>query len=226
MSVKEYLYLTEALKDEVFILRGDLKKSGLPIHRVTDEKLLRVIPNDQLKEGVQDNSQLITVTTPTGSRGNLNFRRYESIVNLGEEDLILKYCELRAKYENLMESAGKKIYELKTNITQSGFGSWLPKIQEDQEYNEKVKKAIAEHEKKISELNEKIEKDTNDHNEKTTSLSEELNKLKEENSQLKEENEKLKSDLQTQKNENEYINADLQYLKEEHTKLGIVFHKY
>ena len=43
-------------------------------------------------------------------------RKRESLANISEEEIILKYLELRAKYDNMMESAGNKIHELSTQV--------------------------------------------------------------------------------------------------------------
>jgi len=124
MGVKEYKYLTDALKSEILILRGDLKKSNIPIHIVTDKKLLAFLPQDliagegSLEESILlDSSKPLSTTTSSSfesNKGNINKRKRISLLNLDEDEMILKYCELRAKYDNLIETSSQKIYELRT----------------------------------------------------------------------------------------------------------------
>ena len=105
-------------------LRGDLKKSNIPIHIVTDKKVLSFIPNDAIGEFVGGESSSTSESDYTehgrshsqytGSQGNMAFRKRASLLNLDEEQMILKYCELKAKYDNLLESSSQKIYELTT----------------------------------------------------------------------------------------------------------------
>lgn len=175
MGVKEYKYLCDALKDEVLTLRGDLKKSNLPIHLITDKKILSFLPNDAIggasggggesKSG--DDSSSVMSTTESiggglpglGGRGNINIRKRHSLVNLNEEEFVLKYCELKAKYENLLESSSEKIRELtqaKNVVTESEIkveGS----RKEDREIIEKYEKVLEEKDKVIYDLNQKIQ---------------------------------------------------------------------
>jgi len=232
MSPLEYKYLTEALKNEVLTLRGDLYKSNVPIHVATDEKLLPIIPNNLMNtamdpnnrksflmsnELVQDNVNPL-VYPKVDTKKNIGFRKYNSILNLEEDEIIMKYCELRAKYENLKECAGQKISELKTkNYTKS----WVPQVlqtEEDKEFNEKSKKIISNYEDKINEINLKTEKDGNENREKITSLNSEIEKLKEENKKLKEENSTNSSEIKSLNEQNVFLQSDIDHLNEKKEK--------
>jgi len=220
MGVKEYKYLTEALKEEILILRGDLHKSNIPIHIITDKKLLSFIPQDAIGgktdggEGDKpsDGMPEITSSKPSGmspNKGNIKARKRMSILNLDEDEIILKYCELRAKYDNLLESASGKIYEMSQKQNQSEVtNNWSGqniKTEEDNQILEKYKKMIAEKDKEIWELNDKV-KEFNHENQGTQEmlklnqediqyLSERVDKHKAKKKVLKEENAKLTEEL-------------------------------
>ncbi len=233
MSVKEYKLLTEALKDEVMILRGDLFTAGIKIHEVTEPKLLAFIPNDLMnKEGKQDNKDSkeggdvketgdSMETSITDQKSELTekykLRKYQSIVNLDEEHLIMKYCELKAKFDNLKQASGEKINELKSNVK---IGSWIPTKIIDEEFNEKCKKVMAESEKKINELTDKIDSDQKESSEQITSLNETIAKLIEENKKLKDENEKVNADLNSVNETVSFYTADIDTLNGEMNMLS------
>jgi hypothetical protein len=131
MGAKEYKYLCDGLKSEIMILRGDLRKNNITVHIVSDKKLLQFLPQDaySMEEGELNNG-LGKISGITGSESSsslvkcpncsvnqsklsdLSLRKRPSLLNLNEEEFILKYCELKAKYENLLESASSKIQEM------------------------------------------------------------------------------------------------------------------
>jgi len=169
MGVKEYKYLTDALKGEILILRGDLKKSNIPIHIVTDKKLLAFLPQDlvageggsSLQESILIDSSKPLSTTSSSSlgsnKGNINVRKRISLLNLDEDEMILKYCELRAKYDNLIETSSQKIYELTTessvkmDTVEDKENSKLI-IQKEKELIEKYEIVLNEKDKVINDL--------------------------------------------------------------------------
>jgi len=169
MGVKEYKYLCDALKVEILTLRGDLKKSNLPIHIVTDKKVLQFLPQDALigEDGNElggDNTSLSGSDSTQNldrnrgnSKGNLQLRKRVSLLNLDEEQMILKYCELKAKYDNLMESSSKKIYELTTAkdlvIAQQ---QEVVSSKEDKELIKKYEEVMEDKDKVIYDLKSKI----------------------------------------------------------------------
>ena len=160
MGVKEYKYLCDALKEEVCILRGDLKKSNLPIHLVIDKKLLAFLPQDAIHgEGGEEG----TITpmehkNSSGSMGNIKIRKRQSLLNLYEEQMIIKYCELKAKYDNLLFSSSAKIYELTSakDLVVSEDNTGKTSSKEDQELIKKYEMVMEEKEKVIYDLRNKI----------------------------------------------------------------------
>lgn len=168
MGVKEYKYLCDALKTEIMTLRKDLKKENLPIHIVTDKKVLQFLPqNAILGDGgaeetahtdspldSQDHSQQ---SHSSPSKGNINIRKRQSLLNLNEDEVIMKYCELRAKYDNLLESASQKIQELTTNQNVSMEPQVIESSsKEDKELIAKYEKALEDKDKVTFDLNQKI----------------------------------------------------------------------
>jgi chromosome segregation ATPase len=137
LSAAELEYLANALKEEILILRGQVVKAGSKYTHTKDKKILSFIKNEELKmEGAEqtaeteENSEseekpndndkplevgLSTRETPIGiggyscTRGNLAVRRRHSILHVDEETLIMKYCELKAKFENLEQAARNRI---------------------------------------------------------------------------------------------------------------------
>ena len=147
MGVKEYKYLTDALKSEILILRGDLKQSNLPIHIITDKRVLSFIGNDESEGSKSDDTKLESVTSESSkpsnessSKGNIKIRKRVSLLNLDEEEMILKYCELRAKYDNLLFSSSSKIYELQS----------ANDLKNDHVVDEEVQKQIVDKEKELN----------------------------------------------------------------------------
>jgi DNA repair exonuclease SbcCD ATPase subunit len=136
MGVKEYKYLADAMKNEIKILRGDLQKAGVPIHIINDKIVLQFLPNNEIE-----------FDKGTDSEGR---PRRNSLQNLTHDQIIIKYCELKAKYDNLLESAGRKISELtlKPEFMDSGLNNF-----DDEKFNEELKKK----DQIFNELNKKHE---------------------------------------------------------------------
>jgi len=230
LSQLEYKYLTEALIQEVLILRSDLSKSGIPIHIVTDEKVLEILPNNfsQNTKQIIDNNDmtddLLKYKSLSTTSTTTNKRKTGSIKNLDEEQIIIKYCELKAKFENLKEKAGRRISELKSGTYRK---SLIPVAIPDDDFNRKSKEIIEENEKKIDELNSKLEHEASENREKITNLSDELEKVIEENKRLKAENLTLRNDLKLANDSIDYFNSNLEFLKNKHeTSSNIISIKY
>jgi kinesin family member 5 len=150
LGVKELQYLADHMKKEILTLRGQLKKGGINYNVITDPKLLAIISNSEF-DGGDDEGE-----TNSLNDDDLRKRRI-SLLNLTEKDIIIKYCELRAKFDNLLENAGNKIYQLnqartETNPDVSGEMNSL-KIETD----EKLKQIVESKDLEINQLLEKIE---------------------------------------------------------------------
>ncbi len=104
LGVKELQHLVDNMKKEILILRGQLKKGGLTYNLPLDSKLLALIGNSEFDIEGEDHSDIGVDADPKTKR--------QSIINLTEQEIVIKYCELRAKYDNLLETAGTKIYQL------------------------------------------------------------------------------------------------------------------
>jgi chromosome segregation ATPase len=151
LSDKESEYLVNALKREIVTLRKQVKELGHNFKPIVDTKLLQLLDGD-LKDdtGTED-----TNTVPLGKPNNSSKRT--SLINLSEEEIIYKYCELRAKYDNLIENAGNRIWDLSEKVSNSGVIS-EEQLKEMNQKTEEVKaKLKAEYDEEIKRLEEKIE---------------------------------------------------------------------
>jgi chromosome segregation ATPase len=157
-GVKEYKYLTDALKNEILVLRGDLQKAGLPIHLVTDKMVLQVLPNDAIGSAeIEAEHDSLGVPKQVTKR--------QSILGLNEEQLIIKYCELKARFDTLRENAGRKISELSNpsieNVDKDADNEIIKKLNDEIDMKDA---AITNLNKRISELNKEnaeLKKDNN-----------------------------------------------------------------
>jgi len=133
-----------------------LKKSNIDIHIVTDQKLLSFLPQDAIGAGSSDKGRDQSFNQ-TDNKNNLTIRKRLSLLNLDEEQIVMKYVELRAKFDNLVESSSQKIYEL---TTQRDLVMAQPPVigssKEDKELIAKYEQVIEDKEKLIFDLNNKI----------------------------------------------------------------------
>lgn len=156
------------------VLRGDLQKAGLPIHMVTDKMVLQVLPND----AIGDSNTESDIKDNLGVPNKVNKR--QSIIGLTEEQLVIKYCELKARFDSLKENAGRKISELSNPsviIDNSVDDSVIKKLNEDLEIKENTINGLN---KKINDLvfeNEKLKKDNNNLNKQIGSLKADVENL-------------------------------------------------
>jgi len=251
MGVKEYKYLVDAFKTEIMLLRGDLQKSSIPIHVVTDKKLLAFIPNNAIGAGSDGTAGEVLATDatletnadttagcaneeteskpsqmmPSSGEGfvknDLATRKRGSLLNLEPTDIILKYCDLKAQYDNLKESASEKIYEL-TN--QSKIDAETPKSnpEEDKALTDKFTLMITEKENALVELNEKMVDENNARKKIEENLIEQIEELKVENKKVKEDRNAFQADFQSSQVMIEVNITDIVYLTEKvekHSKL-------
>ncbi len=173
--------MADALKNEIMILRGDLQKAGRPIHAITDKMLLQFLPNDLVGEGSNDNDK-----DDNDNLGvNLEIDKRQSIIGLTQNQLIIKYCELKAKFDTMKESAGRKISELANKaepIDTDEENATIAKLNEE----------LKEKQDSISSLNKRLEQDSN----KILELEKKIHDLSKERVHLI-------SEIETQKVENE-----------------------
>jgi hypothetical protein len=194
MGVKEYKYLVDAMKNEIMLLRGDLTKAGLPYHLVTDKKVLQFIPNNAVGDKSSETHNLQETETSdnivsldSSSYGDLPVRRRQSLVNLSEDQLIIKYCELKAKYDNMAESAGRKISQL-CNRT-----SFLEE-NNDSDALLKYKDIIKQKDEIIEQLNSKMNEESIENKKRIDSLESQIHKLNKEKIELEIEKNKILSE--------------------------------
>lgn len=189
MGVKELQYLVDVFKREILLMRSQLKKGGLNFTPISDPKILAVLPNESTLDETDHPNELITSSSPLRRRVSLN--------NLSEEQIVLKYCELKAKYDNLLEEAGKRINELASNhihnnVDADGLVDDL-KLQT----NEKIQEIEAKKNDEISRLLEEINLIKQENDDIKSEMDKRVLKSNKEGEIIEEENKNLKSELTT-----------------------------
>lgn len=153
LSDKESEYLVNALKREIVTLRKQVKELGHNFKPIVDTKLLQLLDGD-LKDDI---STIDSGDTSTTLGKPLNSTKRTSLINLSEEEIIYKYCELRAKYDNLIENAGNRIWDLSEKVSNSGVISEEQLKEMNQKTDEVKAKLKAEYDEEIKRLEEKID---------------------------------------------------------------------
>lgn len=155
LSDKESEYLVNALKREIVTLRKQVKELGHNFKPILDTKLLQLLDGDLKDEiGTIDSGE---PSTSTSLGKPLNSSKRTSLINLSEEEIIYKYCELRAKYDNLIENAGNRIWDLSEKVSNSGVISEEQLKEMNQKTDEVKAKLKAEYDEEIKRLEEKID---------------------------------------------------------------------
>lgn len=147
------------MKIEVMKLRGNLKKAGLSFNLLTDPKMLAFITNDaiDLGDGEDTTGDSHEVSHSGGSKGDIKSRKRVSLLHLSEEEIVMKYCELKAKYDNLLESAGQKIYQLSNQPRIEGADTTAMFNDIKNDTDEKLKEIVDSNNIEINEMREKLE---------------------------------------------------------------------
>ena len=154
------------IKNEEYTLEGQEVEGGNTTSETTETPKLSDTSNTSsftsniISLGVGDRqpgeSQGVAGFSKT--RGDLMKRKRMSIVNLDEEQFILKYCELKAKFDNLQEAAIRKISEIQNNPSQQNQANDLIDAMRDD-----ATKTIYENDQsnnqELNELRNKIDKD-------------------------------------------------------------------
>jgi len=210
LSAAELEYLSNALKEEIMNLRGQLVKAGMTYGLVSNKKILSFIKNEEytidgkdMETGAQSNmlekaessktteasdsqsegeKNIGLISAGPSTRGNINLRKRNSILHLDEEGLILKYCELRAKFENLEQASRNKL------IYEHSKESQAEELIDDVK-NEASKKINEIDEKRMEELNEikiKLEKEKEEYQKSQIELEKKLAILENEKFKLEE----------------------------------------
>jgi len=141
----------------------------------------------------------VNIETQSGSssKGNIQVRKRQSLLNLNEDEFIFKYCELKAKYDNLLENAGTKIYELSNKVgTQGETSSFDYSAMNDirNETDEKLKQISESRNEEMKNLNEKYEQDKKHYEEKESELNKKYLEILKEKLRLEEELDASKKD--------------------------------
>ncbi len=211
LSPAELEYLSSALKEEILNLRGQLMKAGLNYAHLKDKKILSFLKNEEYNlEGKQiedksknmldtedSSSSTSIVETPSlglggSTRGDLARRKRMSLVNLDEEGLIMKYCELRAKFENLEQATRNKLIYDNSRESQAEDLIDEVKIQASKKLNEIDEKRMLE----LNEFKEKLELEKEEYVKTQKELEKKISFLEAEKFKLDDDMINLKRDLE------------------------------
>lgn len=187
LSDKENEFLIKALKQEILDLRKQLKDFGHNFKPITDPKFLQLlegdlsenqIGNEESSESTNNESDTnIDIIKNMQTKGGSAVKR-NSLINLSEDQIIYKYCELRAKYDNLLENSGNKIFNLTNQMSTSNIDP------------EKMNELNQIHEDEVN----RLKKDCSDEKER---LLEKISRLEVEKNKLIEEVENSKEDYKS-----------------------------
>lgn len=168
LSDKEVEFLTNALKNEICLLRKQVQELGHSFHKITDPKLLKLLDGSLKDDDVggddDGNTKTDIPNTDTSKTSDSTnsvsqvpkYRKRVSLINLSEEEIILKYCEVRAQYDNLLESAGNKILDLNARKVSSAINpETLMKL--NAEHNEELEKQKKDADEELEKLRKSVE---------------------------------------------------------------------
>jgi chromosome segregation ATPase len=168
INPKELQYFVEYMKEEILKLRGQLKAKGIDYHKISDKKVKTIIKDEEFV--MEDGSTPVEEEKASPNKSVAGKRN--SIIGLSEQDIIIKYCEMRAKYDNLLQSAGSAIYSLNKSVEQS---------------SDQVQNASYEINSLKVETDEKLQQIVNQKNQEITSLNEKIEALKKQHEKSEEE---------------------------------------
>ena len=166
LSDKETDFLINSLKQEIVQLRRQIKGLGQQFKPITDPKLLALLEGDIKDDESTTTNESENITSvmsgsaPVSEGGDKtnkgNIAKRTSLINLTEEEIIYKYCELRAKYDNLIESAGNKIFELNSRNSVAQIpAEQLAKMNEA--HLKELEAQKAENDEEVKKLEQKIQ---------------------------------------------------------------------
>jgi kinesin family protein 5 len=214
LGPKELQYLVDHMKKEIFSLRGQLKKAGHNFLQIVDPKLLAFIGNDFEMNDDGDFSGA-SESVSNDSVDNLKRKRV-SLINLSEKDIIIKYCELRAKYDNLLENAGNTIYKL--NQATSSIETSAELLNLRRETDQKLQEIVDSKNVEINNLLEQIESIKKENEKKQDNLNKRIQDLVKQKIVNDEELETSKKDYESLQEMFNLTQNDISYFQEKVTK--------
>ena len=139
-------------------------------------------------------------------------RKRESLANISEEEIILKYLELRAKYDNMMESAGNKIHELSTQVTNINPEAVLKSVAN--ETNRRMTIVFDNKENELNLLREKLEIERKEFREKENNYLAEMKEVTNQKLMMEDQFNEMKNEKESMESFLELNNCDITSLTE------------
>ncbi len=205
LGVKELQHIVYNMKKEILTLRGQLKKGGLNFNPILDSKLLSIIKNDEWELDGEEVIGSVIEENPRGKRA--------SLIHLTEQEIVMKYCELRAKYDNLLETAGNKIYQLSNQPKTNEFDHNLINDIKN-ETDQKLQEIVQEKNDQIQNINEQLESYKILLDSKDDDYNQKIQELSKENLIREEENTNIKSELSFIRDALNAANSEIEKLRE------------
>lgn len=213
LGTKELQYLADHLKKEIMVLRGQLQKAGVKWNQITDPKLLSFISNELELDGIEP-----------GEEKEDYRRRRASLMGLSENDIILKYVDLRAKYDALLDNAREKIYKLE-NAPRHATSSMeftdgdLKEIRETA--SSKIDELVKKKQDEIDKLTKDYEAEKLELNARLIDLMEQISKVEGEKITFEENVNLLNGEIEKMKKESDEKEKELIEAKDAFTKIKI-----
>ena len=213
LGTKELQYLADHLKKEIMVLRGQLQKAGVKWNQITDPKLLSFISNELELDGIEP-----------GEEKEDYRRRRASLIGLSENDIILKYVDLRAKYDALLDNAREKIYKLEnaprhaTSSMEFNDGD-LKEIRETA--SSKIEELVKKKQDEIDKLTKDYEAEKLDLNARLIDLMEQISKIEGEKITFEENVNLLNGEVEKMKKDSDKKEKELIEAKDAYTKIKI-----
>jgi kinesin family protein 5 len=214
INPKELQYFVEYMKEEILKLRGQLKAKGIDYHKISDKKVKTIIKDDDfvLEDGTtpSEEAKVSPNKSAVGKRS--------SIIGLSEQDIIIKYCEMRAKYDNLLQSAGSAIYSLNKTVELSSDQAQNVSNEINSlkvETDEKLQKIVDQKNQDIILLNEKMETLKKQHEKSEEELNAKHTQLLKAKLKIEDELDSSKKDYESLQSMFDMTSNDVQTIQQE-----------
>lgn len=157
-------------------------------------------PEDKPKEEDKPNDKPIDIPESLGtrsgvpsSRGNIAVRKRASLLDVDEETMILKYCELKAKLENLEEATRNRFLNDANKDAEAD--QIIDDVKDDA--NKKIEEIDEKRMEEIGKVNDSLDKIKDEYHKKTNDLEKKISLLELENENkekmLKEKDQKIQT---------------------------------
>lgn len=204
---KNKKYLAFIKNEEIKMDGGEVAEEGGEGETTEEKPKEEEKPSDEEKPNdkpipTQTESLGMRTEVPmiSSSRGNINIRKRQSLLDIDEETMILKYCELKAKLENLEEATRKRFIEDANKDAEAG--QIIDSVEHDA--RKKIEEVTEKRIEEMGQANEKLDKMREDFANEKLELEKKISLLQLENEEkdklIKEKDQKLNSLIENPNN--------------------------